>query len=182
MPTLPRVPKEQWPKEAGYIARANEEVLRVLIVERAFRDIGICEVPPGSNRSGRIDAYLRAAHVPESLIQSGRGYWCAAWAGRVWYEAGALVPPNYADCDEWVKFGKARGLWRKEPCVGAAVLYGIPGDASHIGLIIRSDRHYLLNIEGNTGANGYSRNGVMCDMKPVEKTRVLGYVWPKPYA
>ena len=37
-----------------------------------FRDLGIGERPLGSNRSRRIDGYLRRAKVPEGVIKAGK--------------------------------------------------------------------------------------------------------------
>jgi hypothetical protein len=113
------VDKSQWPRAGGYIRRELPP-LHWTILERAWRDAEIAETPPGSNRGTRIETYLRRASVPESVIDRGRGYWCAAWLGAVWADAGAAVPPGYASCDSWVAWathvgrvferGHARGL------------------------------------------------------------------------
>lgn len=178
---MPQKVKAEWPLIAGWLDRSVTPALNVRIVERNFCDLGLGEMKDHPNRSPRIDKYLRWANVPEDIILSGRGYWCAAQLGAVWRDAGARVPTDYANCDAWVKFAKQHRVWSAEPVVGAAVLYGIPGDASHIGGIVRvPDARYdlLLNIEGNTSLNGYSNNGVLCDLKAVTTTRVLGYVHP----
>jgi hypothetical protein len=174
-------PKSEWPLPAGWIDRTQEDPLRVRIVERMYCDLYIAERSSAANRGGRIDVYLRRAGVPESVIASGKGYWCAAWLGAVWDDAGAAVPPQYASCDAWIPWAKKRGQWYATPCIGAAALYGIPGDASHIGGVIRipkPDYPYLMDIEGNTSINGYSRNGVLVDGKEVSTSKLLGYVHP----
>lgn len=174
-------PKSQWPLPGGWIDRSTEQVLRVTIVERSYCDLGISERASAPNRSGRIDAYLKRAGVSDDIIASGRGYWCASWAGAVWDDAGAAVPPAYYNCDSWVAWGKKFALWKTTPVIGAAVLYGIPGDATHIGIVVRipkPDYPYLYSIEGNTSINGYSGNGLLCGFKEVNRPRVLGYVWP----
>lgn len=178
-------PKSQWPLPGGWLDRTVEPALRVTIVERAFCDLYIAEDARRPNRSGRIDTYLRRAKVDESEIVAGHGYWCAAWAGAVWEDAGAMIPPRpgYADCDVWVRWGKQQGLWSSTPVVGAAALYGVPGNASHIGLVIRvplnKNYPYLFDIEGNTTLNGFSSNGICCQGKDVNLKRLLGYVHPK---
>lgn len=174
-------PKSQWPLPAGWIDRTIEDPLHTCIVERAFCDLGIAERTSAPNRGGRIDYYLRRAKVDERIITSGLGYWCAAWAGAVWDDAGATIPPSYASCDAWMTWGKQTGRWSQTPIIGAAALFGVPGDATHISIVIRvprPDYPYLLNIEGNTSINGYSRNGVLCDMKELAAGRLLGYVHP----
>lgn len=143
------------------------------IVERAIADIGILEMPPGSNRSGVIDEYNRLAGVPVG------SYWCASAVGAWWRDAGApFLPPGYASCDRWMAWARSTGRWTGTPVPGAAVVYGQPGDASHIGVVIRTDP-ILLSIEGNTTLGGeYSRNGVAVDLKAVNLTRLLGFVLP----
>lgn len=175
-------PKSQWPLPAGWIDRTQEDALRVTIVERAYCDLFIAERASAPNRGGRIDMYLRRAGVPEDVIASGHGYWCAAWLGAVWDDAGAQIPPDYASVDSWMHWAKKNGTWSSSPVIGAAAVYGIPTDASHIGCVIRipkPDYPYLLDIEGNTTLNGYSANGVLVDGKMVATGRLLGYVHPR---
>ncbi len=146
------------------------------VVLRALADIGVCEDPPGSNRGPQVDAYNQAAGAPIG------SYWCASAVGRWWRDAGWAVPPGYASCDHWMQWAKDHGRFSAVPVVGAAVLYGVPGDARHIGLIVRVSP-LVLSVEGNTtveGANfGASRNGVAVSLKEVTKADpVLGYVHP----
>lgn len=159
---------------AGWLAGVGE--LRAAIVRRAMADVGICEMPPGSNRSPYIDECNRLAGVPVG------SYWCASWAGRVFREAGAQVPSGYASCDAWVAWAKKNGRWTNRPVPGAAVLYGKPTDASHIGIVVRTDPR-LFTCEGNTGTEEHSRNGYVVWPKEIsgdDELRVLGYVMPLP--
>jgi hypothetical protein len=150
------------------------------IAENAIGAVGVCEDPLGSNRGAQIDAWLRRAKVPESLIQSGKGYWCGAAAGAWWLDAGYDVPVAYASCDAWMAWAKRTGRWSKTPIPGAAVLYGTPSDANHIGVVVCT-APLLLAIEGNTSVGGqFSRNGVAVDLKEVNRQRLLGFVHPLP--
>lgn len=151
--------------------------LRRAIVEHALTSVGIAE-EGDSNRGPQIDSYLQALGVP--LGQP----WCAAWATAVWHAAGAMVPPGYrgASCDEWMRWGMGNGRWVREPTYGDAALYGVPGDAQHIGIIVRL-RPYQYAVEGNTVVGlSFSREGVAVDLKEVTLKRVLGYVQPVPVA
>ncbi len=146
--------------------------LNLAIARRALMDIGICEIPPGSNRSGRIDEYVKAVGSPLG------SYWCAAAVSAWFREVGAKIPPNAAgSCDTWMNWAKKNNQWFNTPIIGSAVVYGKPGDASHIGVIVRTDP-LLLSVEGNTSLGGFDRNGVAVDLKSVDKSRVLGYVYP----
>jgi len=152
---------------------AGVEALHAAVARRAAKDVGICEVPPGSNRSGRIDQYNAAVGAPVG------SYWCASAVSAWFREAGAMTPPmGAASCDRWMTWAKAQGLWRSEPAIGRAVVYGKPGDASHIGVVVRTAPH-LLSMEGNTTLDGYSRNGEVVTLKYVRVVRVLGYIEPK---
>lgn len=141
------------------------------IVERAITDIGICESPPGSNRSGVIDGYNTAAGAPVG------SYWCASAVAAWWRDSGAMLPPQPASCDSWLTWSKSTKRFASTPAPAYAVLYGVPGDAQHIGVVIRTTP-LLLAIEGNTSLGGFSRNGVAVDLKEVPLARVLGYVRP----
>lgn len=176
----PIVSKWRKPVSAPWL---TESVIPVAqdAVRRALMDIGILEVPPGSNRSGVIDEYNRRAKVPEG------SYWCASAAGAWWLDVGLLVPDGYASCDNWLTWAKKTERFRpaaSRPPIGGMVLYGKGNDAKHIGLIVRvSD--IVLSVEGNTtveGANfGASRNGVAVSLKELTKTDpILGYVSPLP--
>jgi hypothetical protein len=147
--------------------------LALAVAKRALLDIGICEIPPGSNRSGRIDEYVQAVGSPLA------SFWCAAAVAAWFREAGARTPPSSAaSCDVWMGWAKLAGLWQPAPAIGSAVVYGKPTDASHIGVIVRVDP-LLLAVEGNTSLDGDSRNGVAVDLKLAHPERVLGYVRPE---
>ena len=64
----------------------NVPSLHAAIIRRALLDIGLCEIPPGSNRSARIDSYNTATGAPIG------SYWCASALAAWWREAGAATP------------------------------------------------------------------------------------------
>ena len=148
--------------------------LNRLIVVRALSDVGICEMPPGSNRSGRIDEYVRAVGSPLG------SYWCAAALAAWWREAGAEVPPKEAgSCDTWMMWARHTNRWKATPQPGDAVLYGTPKDSNHCGVVVRISP-LILTVEGNTSLGGYDRNGVAVDLKQLNAPKVVGYISPLP--
>lgn len=173
MPLVARPPKP-WPAPYAWATGAPE--LGLKIIQRAWVDIGMLETPLGSNRGAQIDVYLRRAGVPESLITTGKGWWCAAWVGCVWMDAGAKVPNDFASCDAWLPYLESKGY---APKVGDALLYGVKGDAHHIGIVARLDP-MVLTIEGNRGFAGTTNNGVAVDIAPPMRRDILGYVRPQP--
>lgn len=180
----PAIPRTMWPKFAAWAATSVPQLNRA-IIERAIRDIGICEIPPGSNRSPRIDNYVKASGSPLG------SYWCACWATAMWEDCGAKLPPHSrGSCDVLRDFAESEGLWHQTPIEGALVIYGRKDtdgswkllengkpDAAHVGIIIRA-LPYLISLEGNAAWSGYSTNGQAVVCKKVEMDRVLGYIHP----
>jgi hypothetical protein len=172
------VDRTKWPRAFGYIEQELNP-LRQIILERALRDVEIGEVPPGSNLGKRVQSYLVRAGVPANMIRVGDGFWCAAWLGAVYLDAGARIGPGYASCDNVMNWAKKEGLWLPaNPTPADMVLYGIPGDAQHIGLVTRWDRYYKRALEGNTTTDGFSRDGTLVAFKTIARQKVLGYVTP----
>lgn len=157
------------PRAAGWLDDNNSTPLQRAIVERALLDDGINEDPIGSNRGIRIDQYLRRAGVPEPLIQTGKGWWCAAWVGAVFRDCECLLPRDYASCDAWLPFIEPT------PVIGAAILYGVRGNAHHIGIVARL-QPIVLTIEGNRGYAGTTNDGQAVDLGPTRRTDILGYI------
>ena len=151
------------------------EVERVIARARADL-IAVVEIPLGSNRGLLIDQYNLRAHVPAG------SYWCASAVGAWWEDAGLQTPPGRASCDQWMNWAKDTGRWSDKPTLGCAVLYGKPGDANHIGLVVRT-LPLVLSIEGNTTIeSGFSRTGIAVAVKIVDTHTdpILGYCLPFP--
>lgn len=157
---------DAWPSMAGWLSSENSTPLGRNIIYRAMADVGILEVPLASNRGVRIDRMTKRAGSPLG------SWWCAIWVGAVFADCGALVPSGYPACDAWLPYMTTK------PVIGAAVLYGVRGDAHHIGIVARLDP-MVLTIEGNRGFAGTTNNGVAVDIGPMQRRDILGYVHPK---
>ena len=149
----------------------------------ALTHIGVCEVPPGSNRGPEIDAWCTEFGSPLG------SYWCAIAVAKA-RKAGSLWIPfhDVGACNEWLFEAERDGLTTSTPQPGAAVVYGngthvsdgrYQGqlDAVHIGLVLRVEP-VLLAIEGNTTLNGESRNGWIQTLKAVDRSRVVTFILP----
>lgn len=178
---------ETWPRMLGWLVPGeNCTELGYRICERAMRDVGILEVPNGSNRGGRIDRMTRRAGLKPPV------WWCAVEVGAVFIDCGCRVPQNYAGTDYWLPYVRD-GRWNAKPRPGDAVIYGLKkpgpvvkwGNAHHIGIIVRVpelDRGQLLTltIEGNRSYAGTSsNNGIAVDIGPMVRSDILGYVDPE---
>lgn len=184
--TLKTIPKQEWPPIAGWlIPKENCSELGYQIVQRAFRDVGILEVPNGSNRGTRLDRMNARASVPLG------SWWCAVWTGLVWADAGASVPDSFPGTDYWLPYVK-EGREKATPEPGDAIVYGLKrkgpvvpwGDGHHIGIVVRArepklGQNFLLTIEGNRGFAGTTNNGQAVDIGPVVRSDILGYVSPR---
>jgi hypothetical protein len=164
---------QDWPNVSGWLVPGeNCTAIGYALVNRAIADVGILEVPLASNRGVRIETYLRRAKVPDSVIAAGKGWWCAAFVGAVFVDCGIPVPADYASCDSWLPFLSS------DAKVGSAILYGVRGDAHHIGIVARLTP-MVLTIEGNRAFAGTTNNGVACDLGPMMRRDVLGYIHPE---
>jgi len=178
MTMLARNP-EPWPGPFDWLPDGLDQ-LRLMILERSRLDVGILEEPLASNRGPRIDRYLRRAHVPEPIIEAGKGFWCAAWVGCMWIDAGAKTPRDFGSCDAWLPYLVPCTL-AQLPTIGQpgdAVLYGKPTDAVHIGILWRLAPQ-ILTIEGNRGLGSVTtNNGTAVDVHEVVRRDVIGVVRP----
>jgi hypothetical protein len=157
-------------------------VRRALDFARA--NIGVCEDPPGSNRSPEIDAWATEFDSPLG------SFWCALAVAKARREGGLWIPTRYAGCcDEWLYEGDRAGVVSDTPVPGSAVLYTnhktltagrYDGqlDAVHIGIVLRT-APVLLSIEGNTTLGKYETNGYVQALKRVDPSRVLCYIDPE---
>lgn len=186
MPLL-KLPAEPWPRELGWLVPGeNCTELGYRICQRALRDVGILEVPNGSNRGARIDKMtLRSGLKPPV-------WWCAVEVGAVFLDCGVRVPAGYPLTDNWLPYVRD-GRHKATPRPGDAVLYGLRkkgpvvdwGDAHHIGIIVRVPERekgqlITLTIEGNRSYAGTaSNNGISVDIGPIVRSDILGYVDPE---
>ncbi len=158
-------------------AAAQSSDIGKRIVAYALMDLGVTEnpLPPGKpeNSGTRVLQMLANTGI------KGPAYWCAA-AVTTWYKAaGAKFPPSgAASCDVWMNWAKKNGLFSKTPVVGAAMLYGSPSDAHHIGIVETVNGSKITTIEGNTSGGGFNRNGVGVFRKTPNPTRAVGFVLP----
>lgn len=178
-----------WPQIFGFWEDELPQLNRQICM-RAIQDLALCEVPPSSNRSPRIDQYNTRAEAPLG------SFWCASWVSAVLEDAGAAVPPTArASCDAWVDWAIKNQSWipnepvlRSPPIApGFVVVYtnrkplGDGGrlDAVHVGILLR-ESPYLISIEGNAAWGGsFSTNGEAVIVRRVDVQRVYGFISPR---
>lgn len=114
------------------------------------------EVPKGSNRGPRVEAYLASCGL-------GGGYaWCAAFVYWCVLKAGftpKIQARSAAGVTEWVKTAKACNAIIDKPKRGCLFAYTKEGH-THIGFVrgVHESAGQFLTVEGNTNDDG-SREG-----------------------
>lgn len=131
----------------------------------AFTQLGVTEIPLGSNRGPQVDQYLRWAHLEPN---AGHYAWCCSFVGWCHNEAGILIPRTAGVAHMWELAAKYRVV---TPTVGCVFVHLEPSGLGHMGFVRDvSQPERLLSLDGNTNTAG-SREG---DRVAV-KDRPIGY-------
>lgn len=145
--------------------------LTAKVLEIAADEVGVREVPPGSNRGPKVDQYLSA--VSTSLLGKA---WCTAFLYWVFLKASTDLgianpfPQTAGVHNAWRLSGKSRPAAdivtaaeaAKDPSLvrpGAVFFIDTGGGLGHVGLVVANLNGTLVTIEGNT-SDGGSREGI----------------------
>ncbi len=160
------------------------ETLRERALRVAIGEIGVREVPVGSNRGPRVEEYLASTNL------GGGHYWCMAfvyWCFRkAAKEAGVANPfPQTAGClDAWnktkpIRIAKAAAAANPALVVPGAVFILDYGDGNgHTGFVRSAAGGALTTVEGNTNTDG-SNNGIgvfQLNSRNVMKPNLKGFI------
>lgn len=117
------------------------------IVRIAQSQIGVAEVPLGSNTGPRVIEYQ--ATTAYSRTQRTGWPWCDAFYTWVCNQAGLIPNDGSASTAETYRLALARGEVSRTPVVGGAIIW--PG--THIGIVVGVDlaKGVVYTIEGNSG-------------------------------
>lgn len=154
----------------------NLDASRRAIVLEALDNLGILEMPRGSNSSPAIDGWNKACGVAVASP------WCAAFASHCW-AAGHKVYAS-ASCEDWHRMAIRTGTFTQRPQVGDVALFALGTEllvADHCGIVVRVDDVGPLTVEGNTNeAGGREGVGVFLKDRVALGARILGYVSVTP--
>lgn len=132
------------------------------IIPTATREVGVREVPPGSNAGPRVEEYLA------SIGLDAGPPWCAAFVHFISNEVarsfGVDNPlPRTGYCPSLQRFAQVKGILKDEPEAGDVfLLFGSPEGyrrASHTGFVTSVAGDVFQTVEGNTNDGG-GREGV----------------------
>jgi len=149
----------------------TDDALLARVVKLAGDELGVLEVPPGSNHGPRVNEYLRVVGLDAT---AGSFPWCAAFVywcfdqasrglGRVnpvvrtagvldhWRRAAQQGVPRLAAADATADPGRVRP--------GMIFVQDFGAGAGHTGLVESVQGGRLITLEGNTNDDG-SREGI----------------------
>jgi lysozyme family protein len=153
------------------IAPAASSGFVAKLLDVAAGEVGVREVPLGSNRGPKVDQYVTAA----GLNPAGKHPWCMCFVFWCFSQtATALSVPNRVP-----RTGGVHVAWRKSKQVagarmvtsaeagrnptlvepGMAFFIDSGGGRGHVGIVVENRNGTLVTIEGNTNDGG-SREGI----------------------
>ncbi|MCI0488265.1 MAG: CHAP domain-containing protein [Blastocatellia bacterium] len=157
----------------------TSSALLTAVLEVAVSQIGVREVPPGSNRGPQVDQYVRSV----GLSPTGRFAWCVAFVYFCFEEAAKKLERSNpmvktaGVIDHWNKAGAqnipritAARASNSPSLVKPGHIFVISHGAGlgHTGLVERVTGGKLVTIEGNTNEGG-SREGIGVFRRPMRK-------------
>lgn len=131
----------------------------------ALKEVGVKEIPAGSNWGPRVSQYLRAAGI------NFPAPWCAAFVTWVLKRIGYTVTtPGPASVESWVVWAQKHGKIVERPFRGDIVCYDWDSNNwyDHIGFVVRVlalrwrgkvFAGYVRTVEGNTAFGNDSNGG-----------------------
>ncbi len=149
----------------------TDDALLARVVKIAGDELGVLEVPPGSNRGPRVNEYLRVVGLDAT---AGSFPWCAAFVYWCFEQAAhGLGRPNPVVRTAGVLEHWRRAAHKSVPRLAAAEATADParvrpgmifvqdfgGGAGHTGLVESVQGGRLVTLEGNTNDDG-SREGI----------------------
>lgn len=141
-------------------------------IDFAVTQIGVMEVPLGSNRGPKVDQYLHAV----GLNPVGNSFpWCVAFTHFCYLQAAQSLArdnPHIKTAgvlDHWNRAGRTPGILRitnaqaiSDPGLvrpGSLFILDLGGGHGHSGMVVETASGHLITIEGNTNPGG-SSNGI----------------------
>lgn len=126
------------------------------LIEVALSQVGVEEIPRGSNRGEKVEEYMKATGtIPPAA-------WCGCFAAWCFKEAGYKLdkPWLLAAARNWFK--DSTKLIKDKKDIQPGDVFGIHnaklGRIAHVGIIEKVENGMLYTIEGNTNDEG-SREG-----------------------
>ena len=147
-------------------------ITRLKALEHAKTQIGVEEIPKGSNWGEHVQKYLVSVGITFPAA------WCAAFVYWCYKMAGSTQLP---------KTGGVLKMWNSSPAeiksnkpnVGAIVIFDYGGGLGHAGIIESIEGKVLHTIEGNTNDEGIREGYEVCrKQRKSDDPKIKGYILP----
>lgn len=144
-------------------------------LEIAVTQLGVEEVPRGSNRGPQVDEYIKSV----GLDPAGKYSWCMALMYWCFMQAaGKLGVQN-----PMLKTGGVLLQWQKRkdkyrvltPQPGDVFIMDYGKGVGHTGIVEKVDSDFVDTIEGNTNDEG-SREGFEVCRRKRPRSKIAGYL------
>lgn len=152
------------------------------MIKIARNEIGVSEVPPGSNRGPVVEEYLNGVGLgPGNAWCAAFVYWCYDQASAKLNRENPLV--RTAGCMEhWrntrgVKIKSADAI--NNPSLikpGAIFIINSGGGKGHTGIVTGIRAGYIQTIEGNTNTHHSTEGGSVCELWRKINTINAGFI------
>ena len=135
---------------------------RDAILQLARWQVGVCEMPAGSNKV-KYNSWYYGREV------SGAAYpWCMVFVQWIFHQAGFNLTRT-ASCSYLAGKYKAAGQWVTEGFKpGDIVMFDFSGKKSkteHCGIVLEVHKDYIITSEGNTGVGNDANGGAVMERK-----------------
>jgi hypothetical protein len=166
-----------WAKRKDYEVRwRSAETKREALVRVAKGEIGVCEVPLGSNGGNRVEQYQAADNLP-----GGKYAWCCSFVVWCCKQAGINLPSAARTASVWYFYDWARKAGRvvnREPQPGDALIFY--GTDVHIGICSGKPANGRVpSVDGNTtpdGKSGSQWEGTSVAPKNRERSTIVAVI------
>ena len=174
------------PVTGGFGGVTPESVIKI-----AMNEVGYMEKGSNSQLDDKTANVGQNNYTKYGILTGTNGQaWCAAFVCWCFNQAcggdrnklKTVICGNMsAGCDQLMANFKKAGRFDKNPAIGDIIMFGVPGDASHTGIVAGVNGSTITTIEGNTsGGTGLERegNGVCVKTYATNHERILGYCHP----
>lgn len=144
-------------------------------LEIAVTQIGVQEVPHGSNRGPQVDKYITSV----GLDPAGKHPWCAAfvyWCFQQAAEAMGRQNPLYKTGHVLTQWKMRKDKFRvTTPQPGDIGIMDFGKGTGHMFIVEKAHIDDTANVEGNTNDEG-SREGYEVCRRTRQRSKILGYL------
>jgi hypothetical protein len=149
--------------------------IRESAITIAKKEVGVQEVPLGSNWGPRVSEYIKAAGYDRGVFWCLCFlYWCVQKAAE---ETGSKNPlPRTGSCDLLLTWARRGNHLCKDPQPGDFFfVMATENDAIHVGMVLENNGETIKTIEGNSNSDG-SNNGFKVAIRPKRRVAKLQFV------